>query len=75
MCCVPDEKSATSIAKIVFKNTQIPRKRELKWAKTTFDQQTNKWNIIFARKDYSGYICRIVVDRESARTEVFYESI
>ena len=75
MCCVPDEKSATSIAKIVFKNTQIPRKRELKWAETTFDQQTNKWNIIFARKDYSGYICRIIVDRESARTEVFYESI
>lgn len=75
MNCVPDEKTATGIAKKIFKVTKFPYKRELKWAETTFDIKTNKWNVIFARRDFAYSICRILIDKETAFSEVFYEVI
>ena len=75
MDCVPNEKTATAIAKLIFKNTKFPNKKDLKWLETNFDVQSNKWIVIFARRDISYSICKILIDKETSCTEIFYETI
>lgn len=73
--CVPNESAATAIAKIVFENINIPnKKRELKFLETTFDISKDKWVTIFAKENLEFLICKILIDKETGATEVFFES-
>lgn len=72
---VPDEKTATAIAKSIFRGIKYPYKRELKWAETKYDSLSNKWIVIFARRDFACSICKIIIDKETAYTEIRYETI
>ena len=73
--CVPDADTANSIARAILKKVKHPYKKGIKLVETSFDIENNKWHVVFFNEKKGYSFCRIVIDKETAKTEVFYESI